>query len=360
MTASTVRHWTRETALTVGAIVGCVCVLAAAAALIFGVKPLVFESGSMGPHIDTGALGVAVSTPASKLHVGDVVSVRNDAGDRITHRIVGKTAAGEGRAALTLRGDANASPDAQTYQVTKADRLLFSVNGLGYVVAALQSPAAIFAGGLLVGILLMVAFRRRDRSDVAHDDDVAHDVVDDGDPPGGGAKHRSARKLGAGAVVVAALLGVLVPFGASEVRGTKASYTDSAAAASVLAAKTIGTASGTCRYDSGLLGGSFVITWKFPPGESYSMANVEFERSKTTGLGGILEPIDGGAITTDGPDDSGTYTTIVATSLLGGLLGGDFNFGITVKDSGWRSKTVTANAHVALLGLGGSCKTPFG
>lgn len=351
---SALRYWTRETALTAGAVVGVLCVLIAVGALVFGVKPLVFKSGSMGPDIDTGALGVAVSTPARDLRVGDIVSVTNDAGDRITHRIVGMKPGNGGRADLTLRGDANTAPDAQTYQLSRADRLLFSVNGVGYVVAALQSPAAIFAGGVLVGVLLMVAFKRRGAGDPSGERRIDR-------PSEEAAGRRSGRPTvrGAGAAAFAGLFGLVVPLGLSGMT-TGASFTDVAAASAHVSAKTIGQATGSCTYNSSLLGGSFVITWKFPAGEPYSVpANVEFERSKTSGLGGVLEPLDSGSISTTGPDETGRYTTIVDTSLLGGLLGGDFRFGITVKDSGWRSETATANAHVGLAGLSGRCTTPF-
>lgn len=358
MTRSNVLRWTRETALTVGAVVGVTCVLIAIAALVFGVKPLVFESGSMGPQIDTGALGVAVSTPADELGVGDVVSVTNDAGDRITHRIVGMNSNGEGDAELTLRGDANASPDAQTYRVSRADRLLFSVNGLGYVVDALQSPAAIFAGGLLVGVLLMVAFGRGGRqreTDRAHAGGPPNECTSSSSEP----KHKSASRRGTGVVAVGALLGLLIPLGVADAHGTKAAYTDPAAASAQISATTIGAATGSCAFNPILLGGNFVITWKFPANHGYSVpANVEFERSKTSGLGGILEPIDAGSITTKRLD-TGEYETTVSSSLLGGILGGQFNFGITVIDSGWRSKTVRAEAYVGPAGLSGRCDSAF-
>ncbi|GAB3567320.1 hypothetical protein GCM10027344_29800 [Spelaeicoccus albus] len=357
---SGVRHWVRETALTVAAVIGVLCVLMAGAALVFGIKPLVFESGSMGPRIDTGALGVAISTPAHDLHVGDVVSVRDAAGDRVTHRIVGMTRGGNGQAVLTLRGDANTASDAEAYRVVEADRLLFSVNNLGYVVAALQSPAAIFLGGLLVGVLLMVAFRRSDSG--------GRTARTSGSPAAGPSRRRSrhrgttrgpARRRGVGSVAAVALLGAVVSLGAPAVHGTKAAYTDTSAATATITATTIGTVKGHCRYNPGLGSGTFVLTWSFVNGgEDYTGANASFAYSKRTGLG--LITLTGTNAPTTSKPENGVYTTKIGTGLLSGLLGGDFDFAVTVSDSGWSSPPVKFTASNSLLGGSGDCDANFG
>lgn len=149
----------REIFLTVGAISGLVCIGIALAAAIFGITPLVFRSGSMSPVIDTGALAFAKGTPATELEVGDVVSVTNASGDRVTHRIESIEAVTGNSATLVLKGDANTDVDSEPYVVSEADRILFSVNRLGYVATWLSGPVAVFAGGVLVGVLLMVAWR---------------------------------------------------------------------------------------------------------------------------------------------------------------------------------------------------------
>ncbi len=43
----------REIALNIGAVAGLICVLGAAASFMFGIKPLIFRSGSMSPDIPT-------------------------------------------------------------------------------------------------------------------------------------------------------------------------------------------------------------------------------------------------------------------------------------------------------------------
>ena len=152
-----VRWWIREAVFTLAAAAGVVCLLAALAAAAFGLRPLVFRSGSMGPDIRTGALGVAQSVAASAVRPGEVVSVLSSQGTRVTHRVVSTSPAGD-LVRLELKGDANAISDAESYVVSRVDRLVFFVNGAGYVVGWLSGPIGIFAGGLLVGALLMYAF----------------------------------------------------------------------------------------------------------------------------------------------------------------------------------------------------------
>ncbi|WP_018178103.1 signal peptidase I [Jongsikchunia kroppenstedtii] len=151
------RRSRRELALNVGAIAGTICIVATVLSLMFGVKPLVFRSGSMSPAITTGSLALAQSVSADKVKVGDVVSVMNPQGTRITHRVF-RIQHIDGQTLLTLKGDANAQPDLLPYPVTKVDRVFAHVGFLGYLVAWLSSGIAIFLGGLLAGALLMLAF----------------------------------------------------------------------------------------------------------------------------------------------------------------------------------------------------------
>lgn len=155
---STTRNVGREVALNVGATLGLLCIVAALASLFFGVKPLVFRSGSMSPAIHTGALALSKTVPADELAVGDIVSVVNNQGTRITHRVAALEPSNGGVVLVTLKGDANKQPDLAPYPVTEADRVFFHVNGLGYVAAWLSSPLAIFLGGGLVGALIVLAF----------------------------------------------------------------------------------------------------------------------------------------------------------------------------------------------------------
>lgn len=163
------RRSRRELALNAGAVAGVICLVAACASLLFGITPLVFRSGSMSPDIPTGSLALARTADASDLRVGDVVSVDNQAGTRITHRVVATEPAGD-QVVLTLKGDANPAADPVTYTVSEADRVLGSVPVLGYVAAWLSSKTAIFLGGIVAGALLMLAFGPIRRSGGAQPD----------------------------------------------------------------------------------------------------------------------------------------------------------------------------------------------
>lgn len=155
--------------LTAGAVLGTLCLVVALAGLLFDVKPLVFRSGSMSPEIPAGSLGFARTVDATDLHVGDVVSVHAADGTRITHRITAIDDASRDAVALTLRGDANRSDDAETYQVAAADRLFASMPYVGHAVAFLGGRLGMFLLGAVTLGLLAYAFRptRGDRTLIA-------------------------------------------------------------------------------------------------------------------------------------------------------------------------------------------------
>lgn len=164
MNRQRILHLTREVLLTSGAVLGVICILATVAGTAFGVKPLVFLSGSMSPAISTGDLGIARTVDASALRRGDIVSVVNADGNRVTHRVVNSAAQQDARQ-LRLKGDANKVADSEVYTVTRADKVLFDVPKAGYVVDAAASPGGLFVLGLYVAGMLMLVFRRRDRDD---------------------------------------------------------------------------------------------------------------------------------------------------------------------------------------------------
>lgn len=154
-----VRAWLREALLTGGAVLGVVCVLAVVGSSAFGLRPLIFRSGSMEPAIGTGALALARSVPADTVAPGDVVSVIAASGTRITHRVVSVSPGPV--STLILKGDANKVVDAEAYAVARVDRIVAHVEHLGYVVSWLRHPAVIFLGGVLLGIFIMITFTTR-------------------------------------------------------------------------------------------------------------------------------------------------------------------------------------------------------
>lgn len=149
----------REVVLWIGSGVGVLCLMLAAAALFFGITPLVFRSGSMSPDIPTGALALARSTPAGALRPGDVVSVIRADGERVTHRLVSATPADGDRFRLVVKGDANAEADPEPVVTGRVDRVFWSTPRLGFVFQAASRPQVLLPVGALFGVLAVVGFR---------------------------------------------------------------------------------------------------------------------------------------------------------------------------------------------------------
>jgi signal peptidase I len=164
MTIKSIGRSAREVFLTVGALLGALCIIATIAGVAFGVKPLVFRSGSMSPAIHTGDLAISQTVDASDLKAGDIVSVVNAGGNRVTHRLVNIASQGDARQ-LTLKGDANNEADAEVYTVTRAERVLFDIPKAGYVVNAAASPGGVFVLGMYVTAMLVLVFRRKGPDD---------------------------------------------------------------------------------------------------------------------------------------------------------------------------------------------------
>ena len=132
----------KEIALNVAAVAGLICIIATLASLIFGIKPLVFRSGSMEPAISTGALALAKTVPATELAVGDVISVDNDQGVRITHRVVELESAGADTVLATLKGDANNVDDGAVELAQVKGKVIAHIPHVGKIVRLLKTPAA--------------------------------------------------------------------------------------------------------------------------------------------------------------------------------------------------------------------------
>jgi signal peptidase I len=272
----------REVALTVGAALGVCCLLAAVLSVGFGIHPLVFRSGSMGPGIPTGALGLARTVPAGALHRGDVVSVSTADGTRVTHRIVAILSDGTGAVGLTLRGDANPVADADPYVVRQADRLFWSAPRLGYVVSALSSRPAAFAGGLLCGVLAMVVVGRRESGPVGSDP---------GDPAAAPDRPRglSPGRVGLGVVVAVALLAPGHPTPAY------AAWSDTGTASGTFTTLTVPSTALTCTAAvtsvtfrwTAVAGASYVLTVQRTNGTVYSTTPVAAGSTSYT-AGGLL------------------------------------------------------------------------
>lgn len=315
----------RNGLLTVTATIGALCLLAALAGWVLGVKPLVFTSGSMGPDIPAGAFGLSVPVPAGDLRVGDVVSVITADGTRVTHRVAGVAGTGDTRV-LTLRGDANPAPDSETYEVPEADRVFWSAPGVGHVLAFVGSGWGLFLLGGLLFALLAVIVRR--------------------EPPAGG-RHRAAR-----AAVVPVAAATLIAAGTTD---TRAAFSDTATASSgAIAAHTVvSQAQPACQNVDGVLvlGNIARVTWtQVHSGYEYawSLRNAASGTVVSTGTAGTGQAL------------GSTVTVDIST----GLIGVNANYDLVVRarlaaTPGWVAATTTTTpvrrASVLIIGAAFRC-----
>lgn len=153
--------------VTAGAVLGLACLVVLAVCWLTGMRTLLVVSGSMAPGMPTGSLAVTRPVAAPDVHRGQVVSVDQAGGTRITHRVVG-VARRDGAVVLTTRGDANQVAD-PTPRVLATDAdvdvVWASVPRLGYATTALRTPWVMAAGGLLVVLALWPSPRRRTTTD---------------------------------------------------------------------------------------------------------------------------------------------------------------------------------------------------
>ena len=153
----------RSILLRVGAVLGAVSLVGTVLCASLGITPISFRSDTMAPAISSGDLAFARDAPAGEVGPGDVVSVTDRDGRRVTHRIVAVEPYGSS-IRLTLQADGSQVPDAQTYDVTRVDRILFAVPLLGLVVGPLHGLVAIVVGGALVACLAFVVVTPRRRA----------------------------------------------------------------------------------------------------------------------------------------------------------------------------------------------------
>ena len=336
MTTRSVIRAAREVCLTLGALLGVLCILMTLASVALDVTPVVFRSGSMSPAIETGDLAVTRSVAASSLRPGDVVSVRTSTGSRVTHRVVDVAGTGEDRQ-LTLKGDANRSPDAETYTVGAAQRVVFSVPRVGRAVDAVTSPVGVFVLGLYVAGMLVLAFRR----------DHGDGPPPSGRPPGGSRRAvRSRRPPVLSRTVTGMVVGTVTMVGTPAVA---APWTNDVLVTGTYAAYTVPrpvlTATSCVVTGSTLNGFTATITW---PAVSTPFALTYSAR--------IVESNTVVAVTT-----SGTNRVVQVTT---GLLGSLFGTTVTVRLNAalpsrptWVSANTDQRLVVGVLGATLTCGT---
>jgi len=344
-----IRHSAREVFLTFGALLGVLCIVATIAAVAFGVKPLVFRSGSMSPAIHTGDLAVSRTVDASSLKAGDIVSVVNSEGNRVTHRLVDVAAQGKQRQ-LTLKGDANDVADAEKYTVTKAERVLFHIPKAGYVVNAATSPIGLFVLGAYVTGMLLILFRRGG-SDEGQRRGPDGDAEDKPKRVKGGARKADPKSRRSATRVVGTAAFAMSVAVASPAAAVPNPWTDTVAITnSTFTAYTVPkpvlTGSSCNVTGNSITGFTARITWPgvtTPYAFTYTARIVETAQSLTVVTSGSNRRVD------------------VTSGLLGSVLGTTVNVRINTVLPGaptWISANANQPLVVGLLGLSLSCGTP--
>jgi signal peptidase len=131
-----------------------------------GDEAFVVLSGSMRPGMPVGSVVVTGPVPAERIRRGDVITFHppGRADIVVTHRVIAiEQPAGDPQARFITRGDANPAPDPWAIPALgTAQRLVFHLPSLGYVLAAIQTrpgkaalmlgPALMLAGGVLIEI----------------------------------------------------------------------------------------------------------------------------------------------------------------------------------------------------------------
>ncbi len=315
----------------------------ALAAVLFGITPLVFRSGSMTPAITSGSLALAREVPAEQVEPGAVVSVIADNGNRITHRVVSVDAGAGNSTSLVLKGDANAEPDAAPYVVTGVGLVLVDVPYLGYAVAWSSTPAARAAGLVLAAWLLVAVFgprrRGRDGGSGRGGRSGRHRAVAPSPPARG-----SGLRTGMSIVLVGAVSSAVI---VSPPGTARAGVTDRTVGQVTM---TLGSAprpaSFTCTTQGTLLTVA-VLSWPVV-GPAYSY-RLEF-RGTTTGA--LLDTRDVAA------QASGTVSYQVTGGLLDVLPNSTTVSVFTRVGTNWTSPTPTLTHRIIKSVLASSCATP--
>lgn len=316
----------RELALTLGAVLGVVCIVLSLASTVLGIHVLVFRSGSMTPTIDAGGAALARSVPADDLRVGQIVSVLDAKGVRITHRIV-RIDHIDGQTELVLKGDANQQPDAQPYPVSSADRVFWHANRLGFVVNALGSRGALVAGALLAAALVYLGF-------------AGSGAGPRGGGPGARGRRRGDRRGSRRAERRAGE-------GAARRAGPRAATVVAAvlAAGGVAAAPATATFGDTATVNSGSIATTTIPTTTLSCG-AIGVASVTFNWTAVTGATNYTLYYNGGASSTTTTGTTATVVSLISNSTAWVVV--NQNFGSTTWSS---AKSNTRSYTVAVVSL---------
>lgn len=163
-TPTRVRHYVTETALWIAAAVGLIAIALVICAYLFNTSIILFRTGSMEPTIPAGSAALVREIPASEVAVGDILTVDRPDSMPVTHRVTSiEPGDASNERVITMRGDANVSPDPAPYTITKARVLVGSIPGLANPINQLNNPYVL--GGVTLAAALLVGWAFWPRND---------------------------------------------------------------------------------------------------------------------------------------------------------------------------------------------------
>lgn len=156
---------------------GAICIVLVILAVGFNLNLIMFKTGSMSPTIPAGSVALVKEIPASKIEIGDIVTVDIEGHLPITHRVT-SVAPGPNpeQRIITMRGDANETDDAAPYTVSTVRIVLGSVPELAKFIVWISHPIAL--ASITVGASLIVTWAfwpRRRQDDEPPDPEQPHD-----------------------------------------------------------------------------------------------------------------------------------------------------------------------------------------
>jgi signal peptidase I len=139
-------------------------VLAYAAVLLLGYRPVAVYSGSMEPVAGTGSLVIERPVAGTSVRVGDVITFGNPyvSGRLVTHRVVQVVHTRDGRVGARTKGDANDHRDPWTIELPRTvGKVQLAVPYAGYALVYIRTREVRTALlGLVVLITLAGLLRR--------------------------------------------------------------------------------------------------------------------------------------------------------------------------------------------------------
>jgi signal peptidase len=114
----------------------------------------IVKSGSMEPKIHTGS--VVIDHTATNYKLKDVITFKiPNSKDTVTHRIV-QISSKNGVTSYRVKGDANPTPDPGPVLKTNViGRVLFSIPGLGYIIAFIRTLPGLIIFIAIPGIIII-------------------------------------------------------------------------------------------------------------------------------------------------------------------------------------------------------------